>query len=169
MSDELDWMEMFAAAMTGVMRQIKHRRKGDKHKWNATIAGGWERDIEGACAEKFAAKTLGLYWFDGVGGATDIGPCQVRHTPHLDGRLMLHPEDKDDEIFILVVGRAPAFELVGWCFGHEGKQQDYWSDPTGADRPAFFVPRVGVLRSVEELVKLRQQMEMMEFARETLK
>jgi hypothetical protein len=149
MSD-LDWMEMFAAAMTGVMRQIKHRTRGDRPKWNAPIAGGWERDIEGACAEKYAAKQLRAYWFDGLNGETDVGPYQVRHTSLPDGRLMLHPEDKDGEVFILVVGRAPAFQLVGWCFGYEGKKQDYWSDPTGADRSAFFVPRK-VLHDMAEL------------------
>jgi hypothetical protein len=150
MSDDLDWMEIFAAAMIGVMRQIKHRSKGDKHRWNASLAGGWERDIEGACAEKYAAKKLGAYWFDGTNGRSDVGPHQIRHTALSDGRLMLHPEDRDEEAFILVVGRAPAFELVGWCFGHEGKRQDYWADPTNSKRPAFFVPR-SVLRPIDEL------------------
>jgi hypothetical protein len=150
MIDELDWMEVAAAAMTGVLRQIKHRSKGDNHKWKAPLAGGWERDIEGACAEKFAAKRLGAYWFDGTNGETDVGLHQVRHTALLNGRLMLHPEDKDNEVFVLVVGRAPAFELIGWCFGREGKRQEYWEDPTGGDRWAFFVPR-GVLHSMADI------------------
>ena len=166
--NEMDWMEIFSAAMVGVMRQIKHRSRGDKHKWNAPLAGGWDRDIESACAEKFAAKQLGLHWFDGTDGKTDVGPHQVRHTPLPDGRLMLHPEDKDDEAFILVIGRVPAFDLIGWCFGHEGKRQDYWEDPTHDDRAAFFVPRK-VLHRMDELSRAAQSEEMMQFARETLK
>jgi hypothetical protein len=154
MSD-LDWMEITAAAMVGVMRQVKHRSRGDAHKWNAPITGGWDRDIEGACAEKFAAKELGLYWFDGSNGATDVGPHQIRHTPHPDGRLTLHPEDNDNEAFILVVGRAPAFELIGWCLGHEGKLPDHWEDPTGAGRPAYYIPRKR-LRAMEEFSALIQ-------------
>jgi hypothetical protein len=148
--DKLDWMEMLSAAMVGVMRQIKHRRNGDAHRWNTPLAGGWERDVESACAEKFAAKRLGLYWFDGLDGATDVGPHQVRHTSLPDGRLMLHPDDADDEAFILVIGRAPAFELIGWCFGHEGKRPEYWEDPSDTNRWAFFVPR-RALHPMDEL------------------
>jgi hypothetical protein len=150
---DLNWMDITAAAMVGVLRQIKHRSRGDKHRWNAPLAGGWDRDIESSCAEKYVAKNLGLYWFDcgeSAGCETDVGPYQVRHTCLPNGRLTLHPEDKDHEAFILVIGRAPTFEMIGWCFGHEGKRNEYWEDPSNSDRPAFYVPRQ-VLRPISEL------------------
>jgi hypothetical protein len=150
MKGQMDWTEVLIAALAGVARQIRHRSRGDQHKRNSDVVGGWERDIESACAEKFAAKMLGFYWHDGLNGATDIGPHQVRHTAHLDGRLMLYPEDKDDEVFFLVVGRAPFFEIVGWNFGREGKRTEYWEDPTGKNRWAFFPPRK-ILHRLDEL------------------
>ena len=146
MAEDLDWMEMLSAALVGVMRQIRHRTKGDQHKWAAPIVGGWERDIESSCAEKYVSKNLREYWFYGVNGATDVGPYQVRHTVLADGRLVLHPDDKDDEIFILTIGRAPTFEMIGWCYGREGKLRAYWEDPQKSERPAYFVPRTVVHR-----------------------
>jgi hypothetical protein len=148
---ELDWMDVAVAAYVGALRQIKHRKANHMHRWNAPMDNGWTRDIEGACAEKAAAKSLGNYWFDGADGKTDVGPYQVRHTTVEHGRLVLHPEDKDDEIFILVVGRAPTFRIVGWCLGRDGKNPSYWSDPTGG-RPAFFVPN----NALHAMDKLRQ-------------
>jgi hypothetical protein len=64
----------------------------------------------------------------------------------------LHPGDKDqDELpFVLVHPEAPKFHLMGWCYGHEGKQQKYWADKQRSDRPAFFVPQTD-LRPIETL------------------
>jgi hypothetical protein len=61
----------------------------------------------------------------------------------VDGRLILHDHDKDDQPYVLVVGTAPRFELVGWCFGRDGKRPEYVHDPQGG-RPAYFVPRAAL-------------------------
>lgn len=148
----LDWMDVAMAAFAGMLREIRNRQANNQHKWNASIANGWTRDIESSCAEKVVAKKFGVYWFDGRKNETDAGRFQVRHTPLIDGRLTLHPEDSDDEEFVLVRGTAPKFRLAGWCFGREGKKDAYWEDPTGQGRWAFFVPN-SVLHPMSELKK----------------
>lgn len=152
MKGTLDWQEIVADATVGMMRHVKHAARNDKHKHGGAPDAPWDADIESACAEDFVAKMLGLRWHHGSDGATDVGPYQVRHTMLGDGRLILHPDDKDDEIFILVTGRAPTFEIVGWCKGGEGKQKDFWGDPTQMNRPAFFVPR-SALHDIGQLPK----------------
>jgi hypothetical protein len=70
----------------------------------------------------------------------DIGEgIQVRHTHRANGRLILHPEDRDDHVFYLARGTAPAFEIVGFISGERGKSQEFWADP-GTGRPAYFIP-----------------------------
>lgn len=153
-NDVLDWMEVMDAAVVAVMRAVRRRAQGAQHKWGAPMVGGWERGIEGACAEKFASKTLGLPWHNGREGRYDVGSYQIRQTSYLNGRLCLHPEDLDEDVFILVVGTAPSFKLVGWCYGHEGKQTEYWQDPQGTNRWAFWVPReFPPMRKMETLTK----------------
>lgn len=154
MNEPLDWMEVTTASMTGVLRTVRRRSQGAQHKWGASMEGGWERNIESCCGEKYAAKTLGLYWWDGIDDRYDVGTYQVRQTSHRNGRLCLHAEDLDEDVFILVVGTAPRFELIGWCYGHEGKQTQYWQDPQGTNRWAFWVPReFPPMRKMETLTK----------------
>ncbi len=103
----------------------------------------WSVHIEGAAGELAAAKALNLYWPASVDfrerQAGDLpGAIEVRTTSHATGCLLLHPEDKDDRRYILVTGRAPTFEVRGWCLGSEGKHQQFWKDPAG-NRPAFFI------------------------------
>jgi hypothetical protein len=52
----------------------------------------------------------------------------------------LHPDDKDEDLFFYVVGTNGAYDIYGWLHGANGKQEKYWSDPTGNNRHAFFVP-----------------------------
>lgn len=77
------------------------------------------------------------------------GPVLVRTMSKEWGDLILHNSDTDYRIFLLVYGRAPTFQLLGWIRGGDGKNMDYWKDPTGT-RPAFFVPQ-SALRDVDDL------------------
>ena len=67
-------------------------------------------------------------------------------------RLILHPKDKDEAVFILLTGKAPTFTAKGWIYGKKGKLEKYWTDPkTG--RPAFFIPQkdlnpIGTLKAM---------------------
>jgi len=83
----------------------------------------------------------------------DLGPLEVRATKHPTGRLIIHPRDPDDSPFVLVrLHRYPTLEIVGWCYGHEGKDRSYWKD-VGYGRPCFYVPNQK-LKPVEELIRL---------------
>lgn len=149
----LTWSEIMQAATVGVMRRVtdlRDRRKGAHGI--AADANVWDIDIEGCCGEMAAAKALGVYWTGahGVLRAPDIGRnVQVRTASKPSHSLMLHPSDGDDVTFVLVLGRAPNYEIAGWVIGRDGKQPQYWRDPVGG-RPAFFVPR-SALRHLSEM------------------
>jgi len=178
----LDWPEMDYACWKGIQRHICHLKKGlekrdktgtDDYAWNTGVPPGklWNLNIEGAAAEYAVAKYTGVPWNGDVGHpkAPDVGPYQVRLSMVGDwGDLILHPPDKDDEVFIHVTGYAPYFKLTGWCRAWEGKIEDphnkgkklYWDDPHGAKypgqpRPAFFVPQ-RVLHSMETLPSVEE-------------
>lgn len=56
-------------------------------------------------------------------------------------RLMVQKDDQENWAYFLVDGTLhPLYKMIGWCWGHEAKQKQYWDDPKGG-RPAYFVPR----------------------------
>lgn len=145
----LTWSEVKFGAHIGADRRVDNLANGARDRWGISNDDRWDRDVEGACAEQAVAKYFGIYW---VGGnkTEDVGPYQVRATHRADGRLTLHPPDRDDKVFILVTGYAPKFRLVGWIMARDGKQAKWWTDPTGKNHPAWFVPQ-SALRPIWEL------------------
>lgn len=143
MKVKLSGYEMLLAAHAGVMRQVEAIRRGrvDNHGFRGD---GWGAHIEGCGAEMAVAKSVGIYWEavttnpDHLEG--DVGAIEVRSSEKPDGRLILHPTDPDDSLFIFVVGKLPEYEIKGGIVAAEGKKQPYWQDP-GTGRPAFFVPQ----------------------------
>lgn len=137
---EFSWTELTLAVMAGVMRQVINLKLGRTDYYGAEREDPWSKHIRGACGEKAAAKFYNLYW-PGVGQlrAKDVGPLQVR-TTEPGKRLILHKTDDDDDRFVLVCGEGARWEVMGWCFGHEGKRTEYWSDPQHTNRWAYFVP-----------------------------
>ena len=151
MTVELTLPEVYQAATVGIMRQIcalRDQRPG-AHGIPAN-AKVWQYNVEGCCGELVVAKALGLYWSGALGNlrVADVGKYQVRTRSKAWYDLTLYPKDDDHAIFILVLGRAPIYEIAGWILGANGKRPEYWKSPNG--RPGFFVPR-GVLRPLEEL------------------
>jgi len=141
----LNKSEVFEAAMVGVMRHCKNLTRPDAYGFQGD---GWGVHIAGAMGEKVVAKYLDRYWSAVVDNPWaldgDVGShLQVRTKPQKRSRdpwLTLHPKDKDEDVFVLVCGDAPVFELAGWIRGSEGKDQKWWSDPQQTQRYAFFVP-----------------------------
>lgn len=136
--------ELRLAAMVGVEWNIDSIAKRRQQRYGCTIENNnWQHDIEAACSEAAVAKWRGLWWSGNVGmlAVKDVGNVQVRHTTRPNGRLILHSRDLDDDVFVAVTGWAPVYAIHGWLRGHEGKQQQYWDDPTGTGRPAYFVPQ----------------------------
>jgi hypothetical protein len=155
----LTWSEVAIAARIGEARTIRNRAKGNGHRHGKAPGADWTTDIEAACAEVAAAKGLGVFMpvtttpdEDRHG---DLGyGIHVRHSDRDDARLILHPDDQDEGYFVLVTGLAPVYALPGFIRGVEGKREEWWCDPTGQGRDAFFVPQRD-LHPIEGLVALR--------------
>lgn len=147
----LDSREQLMAAMAGIMRRISAIRKGRKEPYGTPKADLWGNDIESSGAEAAVAKALNLYWTSVKEkvGPGDVGNFEVRSTNRADGSLIVHDRDPDDVPFILVRGTFPDYEIVGWMFGRDAKDEKYRF--RGDGRPAFFVPGTH-LRDVEELL-----------------
>jgi len=142
----LTWSEQLTAAHVGAMRRIGAMASGRPEPYG-TPADLWAVDIEAAAAELAVAKAVGLFWPMATRPdrnlAGDVGPFQVRHTTRENGRLILHDRDSDDAAFVLVRGSIPSFDVVGWIWGADGKDQRFRFKGDG--RPAFFVPETDLV------------------------
>jgi hypothetical protein len=153
----LTWAEMQIAYMVAGQRRIMNMKKRLPGKYGAPEKEGSEElDLIAARGEMAVAKALNLYWSGTVGdyGAIDVGGCvEVRSRTKDWHALILHPEDQDDLPFVLAdVSAPPNIRLVGWLYGKEGKSDRFWSDPSGKNRPAFFIEQKH-LHPMNELIK----------------
>lgn len=135
---ELNAMEVGQAAAVGVTRHIKALVKGLKHKHlNSEEIESWQVHIEGACAECAFAKGMDIHWHapvDTFKTGYDVGGFQIRSSEHLDGCLIVRPDDTDDEAtFYLVTGSAPYYTIRGWIVAREAKRLGWWG--TKNNRP----------------------------------
>jgi len=139
----LTWSELAIAACVGVERHVHNLRVKAQQAWGYDGAHAWETHIVGAQGEALVAKHFGCEWDGALGdyAAKDVGGYQVRTTRIKSGCLILHPEDLDDDLFVLVVLlRDGVGDLVGAKIGHRGKIAEFWRDP-GTGRPCFMVPQ----------------------------
>ena len=66
----------------------------------------------------------------------------MRHGCRLDDHLIIRDHDDPSSRFILVVGTAPVYRIVGSILGAYAKAQDGWRrDPGGRGKPCWFVPQ----------------------------
>lgn len=130
------------AAVVGVTRRIKARSSSREEVYGSPVAP-WDADIEGACAECAVAKSLEVDWQAETepDHAGDVGEIGVRHSKRADASLILHPGDPNEKVFVLVTGTDGNYRLRGWILACDGKQKQYWRDPSGKGRFAFFVPQ----------------------------
>jgi hypothetical protein len=149
----LSWSEVSTAADVGKFRQIRSLQKAlkDKHGFNGE--DGWTIHVEGAAGEMAFAKVMNVYWSMAcdVFKAPDIGGnVQIRTRSKDNYELIVRPDDRDTDVFVLVTGRIPNFCVRGWIVGRDAKRAE-WSK-TYANRPAaFFVPQ-SELKDLSELV-----------------
>lgn len=135
--------EIDRADAIGRARHNENLAVGRQDAYGAKKKGGLQLHFRGARGEYAVAKMLGISWTGNLSDlqAADVGPFQVRTTKHSAGRLILHPKDDDEDVFFLVIDRSPEFKVMGWIEAASGKQEQFWSDPTGNDRHAYFVPQ----------------------------
>lgn len=142
----LTWPEVAIGARIGESRTIRNRYAATAHRHGKPPGSDWTGDVEAACAEMAAAKGIGVYMpvtsTPGEDRDGDLGyGLHVRHSCRADARLILHKDDQDVGLFILVTGSAPTFTLRGFLEAAKGKDARWWTDPTGEDRSAFFIPQ----------------------------
>ena len=136
--------QFYFAARVGLDRSVQNIRKSARPRYGADpYTGRYDHSIQGALAEFIVAKYTGRFWDGSLGAyhAADVGRLQVRSSPRDDASLCLHPADADEEAFVLVTGAAYTWTIHGWTYARDGKRPDYWGDPTGRNRPAFWVPQ----------------------------
>jgi hypothetical protein len=151
--------ELLAAAVVAAQRKItsdERRRNGhaSRRPEHYEEARTWDQEIESSLAELAVCRWRNCYWFGSVVGTdagTDAGTAQVRWTGHEAGHLIIYPEDRDDALFVLVVGRSPMMTIVGWARGYEVKTQRFWRADVRC--PSWWMPQaelhVAVPRTIE--------------------
>jgi hypothetical protein len=80
--------------------------------------------IEGAGGEVAAAKALGRRRDGQVNTEKEggvVGHIQVRTRSRYDG-LFVRPNDRDDDMLVLVTGVYPTYRVCGWIRGADAKQ-----------------------------------------------
>jgi hypothetical protein len=152
---KLPWHVVRFACMIGVERQLAGQ--GKPGRYGAIQNDGWRLDIIGACGEAAVAQHFNYYWDGNMGNfaAKDVGFLQVRANGREDGDLILHPNDKDEDKFILVIAaKLPMVVLAGWLTGAEGKLEKWkrLAKPGDERPPAFYVPQ-SALHSMAKLVE----------------
>ena len=141
---ELLWLEVIYAGLVALDRVLYNLEYRISEKHGAeTELGGLNYHFAGCLGELAVAKHFGQFWSGSLGNfkAKDVGVLQVRAGTRVDHRLILHPEDSGDDIFVLahaVTDRLPRIRLAGWLRGVDGKQQQFWGGP-GTGRPAYWI------------------------------
>lgn len=139
----MSWSDVRHATLVGLDRYIGARERGLR-PGAGQPATDWPAHIEGAWAEFAVALATGHAWPTDHGqpdrGAPDVGPYHVRTSSRDNPSLIIRPNDRDDEPFVLVVSTGlPEFTIVGWIFAGDARRDGWRRAPNG--RPAaWFVP-----------------------------
>jgi hypothetical protein len=155
MKVELKTSELVFAAQIGVKRQLDALENTRKTRF--VPSGWWDVHINGACGELAVARALNCFWCGGHFRSRDVAEYQVRTTHHQTGRLTIHDDDNNNDIFILVIGdgRTRVFDIVGWIKAIDGKRPEYWVEMQSGTWD-FMVPQ-SALHPFEELLKERKE------------
>lgn len=138
----LEWYELLFAASVGIRRNIEalEKKLPDLYGFDQNE---WQTHIEGACGEMAFAKGTGRYWSGSINtfrNGGDVGSIQIRTRSKPNYDLIVRPNDRDEDIFVLVIGNAPAFSIIGWIRAKNAKR-DEWLQTHGNRPPAYFVPQ----------------------------
>lgn len=116
----LSWLETHIASMVGGIRRLTSMKAGLKDK--AGRPNDWSADVEGTAGEIALAKYLNVYWMPTNKTFTlpDVGKLEVKTVAKGD-ELPIHPNIPDDRIVVMVAGRIPNFEVVGWIRAGDAK------------------------------------------------
>ncbi len=152
MEVRLTFGEMASSAMVGVYRQLESVRKGNKDQ-TASKDSGFTLHINGSMAEQAVAKALGKFWRSGVNtyADPDIDPhFQVKWRSFDEGDMFVPTNAKDGELYVLVTGQAPTFQIRGFISAADAKLHPVKAP--GGYKPAHCVPQ-SALQPIELLLQ----------------
>lgn len=69
-----------------------------------------------------------------------MGALQIRTRDKPDYDLLIRPDASPDDVYVLVTGRAPRFNVVGWIVARDAMRPE-WSQTYGSRPAAYFVPQ----------------------------
>lgn len=141
---KLTWYEVKMASEIGVLRCIESMRKNMKDAYGYK-GHTWEDNIQGACGELAFAKFKGIYWDGSVNkmGHPDFiikGFSIEIKTTNKNNGLIVRPDTPVEYRFVLVKGRTPNFNIVGWISGEDARNVGEFTDNGNGRPPAYFVP-----------------------------
>ena len=136
--------QMRVATLTGVERHLLSRKRQYTNAagYDPTTVEALVNDILGAAAEFAAGIALNRVWIASVNNfkEPDVGVnIQVRTVKRLDGKLVIRPNDSEDDVYVLCYSKSLAeHNVIGWVKGGDGKRLGDWGVPL--NRPgAWFV------------------------------
>lgn len=108
--------------------RLKENRGGPDKTHASRRHQSWDVDVEGLLGEIAVATYLDTT-INNDRHRADIGDdIEVRTTKYQRGRLLVQEKDNPDYRYVLVRGNIGHYELVGWCYGHEAQDPEYWDE-----------------------------------------
>lgn len=145
----LEWYELEAAAFTAVRRQVEWLKQGKQDRGlrgrsDVLYNQNWTESVLGVCGEMAFAKARGHFFDHSVNTfkRPDVAGAQVRTRSRPHYELIVFPNAKDDEWYVLVVPiELPLrFRIVG-CIRAGAAKREEWLQTHGGGPPAYFVPQ----------------------------
>lgn len=128
MKIELTASEMAIANVVAAMRTTCNRAAGIVERKIGSHSS-YQMDVDGFAAELAFCKAMNLHPDLSVANQTLTHDCVARNgktidvktTRHVGGRLLVTPNKKDSqtEVYALVVGTPPAFDVIGYAYKEE--------------------------------------------------
>ena len=145
----LDLYEMQSAAHLGILRCLESKKH--KENWGYNYKGSLNdqisKSISGSMGEVALAKFLKIKfeYHCNVGGVPDLIfkdlRLQVRtqlEKPNNKNSLIIRPKAKAGEIYILIIDKAPDFEILGFVNSSYVLGQDRFKTDFGLARPPCY-------------------------------
>lgn len=137
---KLSVMEVKVAALISVERLCSNMSKGKTMGHGYDKQDEWEVGVQGAGAEVAVAKFLNVAYCghcDVYHSIPDIGVCTEVRWTRLQS-LIVRPIDEIKSNYIVVTGRVPEMNIIGWMSGAEAKQDRYLTDFGNSNRPKCY-------------------------------
>lgn len=124
----LNEIEVEICEMLAKRRFVSNRKNG-VHDAKIGPQSNRETDVDGICAEFAFAKALNLYPDFSIsprkGGVELISRrrkrVDVKQTKYAHGKLLVtqNTQVADADIYVLVTGQMPVFQIAGWASAHQ--------------------------------------------------